>query len=357
MMRRCLDLARKGERWVAPNPAVGCVIVRKGRIVAEGYHRAFGGPHAEIAALRQAGRRAKGATLYVSLEPCVHTGKTPPCTEAIIRAGITHVVAAMQDPNPLVSGRGFRRLRAAGVRVSAGILRKEALALNERFATSMERRLPFVGLKLAQTLDGRIADRKGTSKWISSSAARVYAHALRALYHAVLVGAETVRSDDPLLTVRHVSGRQPVRVVLDGRFSLPLNRRVFKTRHAPTIVLTSARSLRRAGKKAAALERKGVQVLGVDGPDRLSVRSIVRVLAAAGMSSVLVEGGGETARCFLEGRTVDKVHAIIAPTILGSGTPSFEVNGLTLGTAIRLKEPAFMTAGSDIVVEGSPEWR
>lgn len=356
MMRRCLDLAVKGERWVAPNPVVGCVIVRNGRIVGEGYHRNYGGPHAEIVALKQAGRRAKGATMYVSLEPCVHTGKTPPCTEAIVSAGIKRVVAASRDPNPLVSGRGFRQLRRAGVRVSTGVLRKEARAMNARFIMSMEKRLPYVGVKLAQTLDGKIADRTGRSKWISSPAARTFGHALRARYHSVLVGAGTVRRDDPVLTVRRVRGRQPVRVVLDGSLSLPLNRHVFDTRRAPTVLLTSIRSLRRRREKVVALERRGVQVLGVEGPERLSARSIVRVLGGVGIASVLVEGGSEAVRSFLDGRLVNRVHAIIAPMILGSGTPSFQAAGLGIRTAIRLKQQVVTTVGPDIVCEGTPVW-
>lgn len=355
-MVRCFELARRGARWTTPNPIVGCLIVKDGRIVGEGYHPAFGGPHAEVVALKQAGRKAKGATLYVNLEPCVHRGKTPPCTDAIIGAGIRTVVAAIADPNPLVAGRGFRILRKSGITVKTGLLRTEARLLNERFLWFMEKGRPFVGVKLAQTLDGRIADRTGQSRWISSIPARVYAHELRARYHAVMVGAETVRQDNPDLTVRHVRGRQPVRIVLDGSFTAPVNRNVFRTSRAQTIVLTSLRRMQANRKKTVMLERKGVQVLGIDGPPRLKAEVILKVLAGLGITSVLIEGGGTTIGGFLEEKLVDRLHGIIAPLVLGSGKTGLDLNGQTLRTPIRLVERTVSRIGDDVVIEGRVEF-
>lgn len=355
-MVRCLELARRGARWVTPNPMVGCLIVKDGRIVGEGYHAAFGGPHAEAVALRQAGKNANGATLYVNLEPCVHSGKTPPCTNAIIAAGIRKVVAAIEDPNPLVAGRGFRTLRTSGITVTTGVLRTEARLLNEQFLWFMERGRPFVGVKLAQTLDGRIADGSGRSRWISSMPARVYAHDLRARYHAVLVGAETVRQDNPDLTVRHVRGRQPVRIVLDGSFTVPVHRDIFGTSRAQTIVLTSLNRMRSRRKKVVMLERRGVQVLGIEGPPRLKANVILKVLKGLGIISVLIEGGSATVGGFLQEGLVDRFHGIIAPLALGSGKTGLELNGRTLRTPIRLVEKTVSRIGDDVVIEGRLEF-
>ncbi|MBI4418203.1 MAG: bifunctional diaminohydroxyphosphoribosylaminopyrimidine deaminase/5-amino-6-(5-phosphoribosylamino)uracil reductase RibD [Ignavibacteriales bacterium] len=355
-MMRCLELAQRGSRWVAPNPMVGCVIVRNGEVVGEGYHPAFGRPHAEIIALSQAGKRAKGGTLYVNLEPCVHTGKTPPCTKAIIGAGISQVIAATTDPNPLVSGGGFRDLRRAGIEVRSGLLRSQARLLNEKFFGFMEEGRPFVGVKIAQTLDGRIADLRGRSQWISSPISRTYGHDLRTQYHAVLVGAETVRRDNPELTVRHVRGRQPIRVVLDGKLSVPVTRKIFHSREAATILLTSAATLRRQERKVILLERRGVQVLGIEGPSMISGKVITRVLAGLGITSILVEGGSETVGTFFEEKLVDRVHCIVAPSILGSGTTGFAFSHRTLATVVGLRNPWMGRIGNDLLIEGKPDF-
>ena len=208
LMQRCLEIARNGAGKVSPNPMVGCVIFRHGKIVGEGFHQQFGGPHAEIIALLHAGKNARGATLFVNLEPCAHFGKTPPCADAIVQSGISKVVIASKDPNPLVSGKGIRRLREVGIRVELGILRKEAELLNEKFFKCMTTGLPFVGIKLAQTLDGRIADAAGKSKWLTSEVTRKEVHRLRSEYDAVMVGASTVLKDDPELTVPTCEGKK-----------------------------------------------------------------------------------------------------------------------------------------------------
>lgn len=355
-MERCLRIASLGRGRVNPNPMVGCVIVKGGRVVGLGYHEQFGGPHAEVRALRQAGKRSVGATAYVNLEPCSHHGKTPPCVTALIEAGVGHVVASTVDPNPLVRGRGFRQLRRAGIRVTTGVLTTESKKLNEKFFFSMETGLPFVGAKVAQTLDGRTADRMGRSKWITGNAARAYGHAVRAEYDAVVVGASTVISDDPELTVRAVKGRNPVRVILDGRFRIGGRRRVFDTSKAPTVILTSSAMLRRNRRKAVALERKGVQVIGVQGSSRISESAVLRVLRGLGITSVLIEGGSTTLGSFFEKRMIGKVHCFIHPGLLGSGISGFAFGGRTLKNALRLTDVSVRAFAGDLVLEGNVEY-
>lgn len=351
-LRRCLELADRGRGWTHPNPMVGCIIVRGNRIVGEGWHRRFGGSHAEVSALRSAGRKAKGATMYVNLEPCSHQGKTPPCVDAIITAGIRKVIAAGIDPNPLVSGKGFKRLRAAGIRVEQDVLKEESRRLNEKFYTFMETGLPFVGLKLAQTLDGRIADWKGASKWITSKSARIYAHRLRSEYDAVLTGANTVVKDNPELTVRWVKGRNPLRVILDGTLSIPESARVCRTSQAPTVVMTTARVMQKKRLKVVRLEGKGVQVLGIDSGRAINPRSVLKVLAAMGIESVLVEGGSETVSRFLERKAASKVHWFVATRILGSGIGGIVLKPRGVGNMIEIAAPVVSRYGDDIVVEG-----
>lgn len=352
-MMRCFELALRGAGWVHPNPMVGCVVVKNGRVVGEGYHSRFGGAHAEIMALKQASRKAKGATLYVNLEPCAHHGKTPPCVDTILKAGIRRVVCASKDPNPVVSGRGFRKLRRGGVAVSRGILRNEARELNERFFTYMETGIPFVGLKVAQTLDGRIADQRGTSKWITGPAARAYGHGLRSVYDAVLVGAGTVRSDDPLLTVRAIKGRNPIRVVLDGAFSMAPGARLFRNSGAQSLVLTSSAALKRKKRKAAALEKRGVAVFGIEGRAVLAPSAILGLLGDLGISSVLIEGGANTIRPFLESGSVNKIHCFIAPKILGEGTTGLSIRSKGLKAARILNDVKVSRVGPDLLLEGT----
>ena len=352
-MMRCFELALHGAGWVHPNPMVGCVIVRNGLVVGEGYHGRFGGAHAEIMALKKAGKKAKGATLYVNLEPCAHHGKTPPCVDAILKAGIRQVVSAAEDPNPVVSGRGFRKLRRGGVIVSRGTLRAEARELNERFFTYMETGIPFVALKVAQTLDGRIADQRGASKWITDPAARAYGHGLRSVYDAVLVGAGTVRSDNPLLTVRAIKGRNPIRVVLDGGFSVPTDARLFRNSGAQTVVLTSSVALKRKRKKAVALERRGVAVIGIEGRSTLAPSSVLRVLGDFVNSSVLIEGGAKTIRPFLESGSVNKIHCFIAPKILGDGVTGLNIRSKGVKGARILNDVKITAVGPDLLLEGT----
>ncbi len=353
-MQRCLDLARRGLGYVNPNPMVGCVIVKSGKIIAEGYHERFGGPHAEVNALKKLGRGAKGATLYVNLEPCSHFGKTPPCVDAIIAAGIKRVVAASQDPNPLVGGKGFAKLRAARVRTRVGVLRREAELLNEKFYTFMRIGLPFVAVKIAQTLDGRIADVHGSSKWITSESTRKEAHRLRAEYDAVLVGATTVRRDNPELTVRTVKGRNPVRIVIDGQLRLKPNFRVFNTRQAKTILVTSLQAANSKNSLVTKLSKQGVQVITAGRTPKLDPLRVLRALAGLGISSVLIEGGSNTIGTFLQKRRVHAVCCFIAPKFLGGGLASISFQSpLRLSRTIRLRHIQVNRFDNDILIQGS----
>jgi diaminohydroxyphosphoribosylaminopyrimidine deaminase/5-amino-6-(5-phosphoribosylamino)uracil reductase len=356
-MRRCFELAAKGRGRVNPNPMVGCVVVKNGRIVGEGFHGSFGGPHAEVNALRRAGRKARGATLFVNLEPCAHHGKTPPCVDAIIKAGVKQVVAASTDPNPLVSGKGVGRLRGAGVTVRLGVLRHEAERLNEQFITFMREGIPFVGVKIAQTLDGRIADCTGTSKWITSDKARTEAHRIRSTYDAILVGANTIVHDDPHLTVRFTKGRHPLRVIVDGRLSVPTRSRVFDTRSAKTILFTSLRAVSSKREKVSTLLKRGVPVLALGKSTRLDVLGMLHTLAALGISSVLVEGGSATVSDFVKAKLARKIHCFVAPKLLGGGLSSLTlVPHLGLRRAIRVENVRWKELGSDLLMEGSLQY-
>src|SRR6185369_12601402 len=255
-MRLALRLAERAAGRTSPNPMVGAVLVRGGKVIATGYHRKAGGPHAEIAALRRAGIKARGATLYLTLEPCSHYGRTPPCVDAVIAAGVKEVVAGMTDPNPLVAGKGFRRLRQAGIRVRSGVLEKESRALNEAFNNFITRRLPFVLLKLAATLDGKIATATGSSRWVTGGEARRFVHDLRNRFDAVMVGVGTVLADDPQLTCRIRGGRNPVRIILDPRLRIPLKARVLNE-PGKTIVVAGESASR---EKQKALEKHGAEV-------------------------------------------------------------------------------------------------
>jgi diaminohydroxyphosphoribosylaminopyrimidine deaminase / 5-amino-6-(5-phosphoribosylamino)uracil reductase len=352
IMQRCIELAQVGLGRVSPNPMVGCVIVRNGIVVGEGIHRHYGGPHAEIYALLRAGKKAKGATLFVNLEPCVHFGKTPPCTDAIVQSRISKVVIASKDPNPLVSGNGIRRLRNAGIDVSIGILRKEAERLNEKFFKYMNTGLPFVGVKLAQTLDGRIADTHGNSQWISSNDARKEVHRLRSEYDAVMVGANTVFKDDPALTVRSVAGRNPVRIVIDGMLSLPGSRKIFKTDVAPTWILTSSDALKLNTKKVQQLVKQGVRVLVASSSRFLKTESILRTLSREGISSVLIEGGASLIAPFIQQSKSDVLYLFLAPKILGGGLDGMQFkNPFLLQRHIQLENAAVKNIGNDVLLE------
>jgi len=316
-MRRTLELAAKALGRTSPNPVVGAVIVRNGRIIGEGFHRHAGLPHAEREALRRITETARGATIYVNLEPCSHYGRTPPCADALIEAGIKRAVVGMVDPNPLVRGRGLRRLRRAGIAVATGVLREECERLNEDFACFIRTGRPFVTLKLAASLDGRIAAASGDSQWISGEQSRRVVHELRNRVDAILVGAETVRNDDPQLTCRMRGGRDPLRVILDGRLSISPSARVCtQPSTAPTLIATSEDHGR--GEKQAQLEAQGVQVVCLSGKNgQVPLRPLLVELGRRGHKSVLIEGGGRIAAAALREGVVDKVLFFYAPLLLG----------------------------------------
>ncbi|MET0500063.1 MAG: bifunctional diaminohydroxyphosphoribosylaminopyrimidine deaminase/5-amino-6-(5-phosphoribosylamino)uracil reductase RibD, partial [Candidatus Binatia bacterium] len=315
-LRLACRLALKAVGRTSPNPMVGAVLVRGGKVIATGFHRRAGEDHAEIVALKRAGAKAKGATLYINLEPCSHYGRTPPCSRALISAGVKEVVAGMEDPNPLVAGKGLGRLRRAGIRVRAGILEEECRKLNEAFIKYITRRLPFVTLKLAASLDGKIAAVTGDARWISSEDSRRVVHQLRNRMDAVVVGVGTVIADDPQLTCRIANGRNPWRIILDSRLRIPLSAQLLRQPDpAKNIIVTADRSLR---KKIRALEALGARVWQLKlRQGRIPWATVLKRLAAQGTLSVMIEGGATTAAWALQEKVVDRVLFFYAPMILG----------------------------------------
>jgi len=320
-MSVALELAAHGRGRTSPNPMVGAVVVRNGKIVGRGFHEEAGKPHAEVNAIEDAGDQALGADLYVTLEPCNHTGRTPPCTEKILQAGIRRVVAAMRDPNPRVAGGGLDYLSRSGLQTVAGILEAEARRLNESFVKFIQTGRPFAILKCAATLDGRIATRTGDSKWISNEQSRAYVHELRHAVDAVLVGINTIRCDDPLLTARLETGRgkDPARIVLDTRLSIDPRARVLSVDSgAQTLVVCGCPV--DAGKKAA-IEKKGVRILEAPVKDsHIDMRALMPLLGQMEITSVLIEGGGRVSAAAMAAGIVDKVVFFYAPKILGETT-------------------------------------
>jgi diaminohydroxyphosphoribosylaminopyrimidine deaminase/5-amino-6-(5-phosphoribosylamino)uracil reductase len=369
-MRRALALARRGLGRTSPNPCVGAVVVRRGKIVGEGWHRRAGGDHAEREALSRAGRAPKGAppsTLYVTLEPCCTWGRTPPCTEAILKAGIQRVVVGAVDPNPKHRGRGLAILRRAGIQVTSGVLAAEAQALNAAFRKWITTGVPLVTVKAAVSLDGKIATRRGDSKWITDTAARREAHRLRAQVDAVLVTAGTVRRDDPSLTLRHgVRGRQPWRVVVDAQGRSPRTAQLFTDRwRQRTIVVTTRQS---PAVWRQALARRGIQVLVVAGQGgHVKLRALWVALGQMEITSVLVEGGGDFVGALLEAGWVDRVAFFYAPILIGGRTAPSAVDGsgvARLAAATRLRQVQWrqlpggqMLVTADVARPARSAWR
>ncbi len=358
-MSRALALARKARFQTSPNPMVGAVLVRDGAVLGEGFHRRAGGAHAEIGALRQAGARARGATLYVSLEPCSHQGRTGPCTSAIIAAGVARVVVAMRDPDRRVNGHGVKELRAYGIAVEVGDGAREAEALNQRWLLSRRSGRPFVGLKFAATLDGKIAPRGRDSQWITGVESRRRGHLLRQAYDAVAVGAGTVIADDPELTARPDDGRrstrQPLRVVVDGRLRVGAGARVFDTGlPGRSLLATTAAADRRRGRT---LRQSGVDIRAFPGEGRVDIVGLLQSLAADGISSVLVEGGGDLGWSFVSSGTVDQVYAFLAPKLVGGRDAVSAVDGegfADLAGALQLRFVSRRALGGDVLLEAVP---
>jgi diaminohydroxyphosphoribosylaminopyrimidine deaminase/5-amino-6-(5-phosphoribosylamino)uracil reductase len=354
LMRRAVTLAERARGLTSPNPLVGALVGRDGVVVGEGYHTRAGAPHAEREALAAAGEAARAATLYVTLEPCVHHGRTPPCVPSVLEAGIRRVVVAVLDPNPRVAGAGVAALRAAGVEVSLGCLEEDARRLNRPFFTWITKGRPFVTLKAAMSLDGKIASWDGSSRWITGEAARREAHRLRSESDAVAVGISTVLADDPELTVRLDPPwpREPYRVVVDSRGRIPLSARVLSAGQPErTLVAVTAAA---PAEKVQALEARGVRVLRLAARDgRVDLASLGAELAAREVTALLLEGGGELNAGFLEAGLVDRVAVFVGPLLLGGRQAKTPVEGAGRGLkeAFRLGAMTVRTLGEDLLIE------
>ncbi len=347
-MSLALSLARRRKGLTHPNPTVGCVVVNEGEIVGLGYHEGAGYPHAEVVALEQAGEKAKGSTFYVTLEPCTHFGRTPPCTDALIRAGVRRVVVAVLDQNPLVGGKGVAKLRESGIEVDVGVLEDEAKLINEDFFTYISQGRPFVTLKLAQTLDGKIATLSGESKWITSLQSRKFAHRLRTEATAVLVGVNTVLRDNPSLTVRHIPfQRQPLRVVIDPELETPPDANLVTDGEAQTLIVFSQRD---PAKEDELLER-GVQLLYME---RIELREFLKELAKREVVHLLVEGGAYTVSQFLREGLWDRLILFQAPKLFGEGKGIEDIGVKGVEDALRLNIRREWRIGEDRVSEYVP---
>jgi diaminohydroxyphosphoribosylaminopyrimidine deaminase/5-amino-6-(5-phosphoribosylamino)uracil reductase len=370
-MQKALALAARAKGRTSPNPMVGAVIVKRGKIIGASYHKKAGTPHAEILALKKAGQNAKNATLYVNLEPCCHTEKkTPPCTKEIIRSKVKKVVVAMTDPNPKVAGNGISELQGAGILTQVGIMEPEAKRLNEAFTKFISTKKPFVILKMAQSLDGRIATARGESQWITGPEARAHVHRLRNEVDAVLVGIGTVKKDNPSLDCRARGGRNPFRILLDSTLQVPLNAKVLKHADGKTIIATTERAPQ---KKIERLRRQGhtVLIMGGNGPvkklrssrsnpgtQRVNLKRLMKELGKMEITAVMIEGGSSVAAAALSEKIVDKAVFFIAPTIIGGIDAVPSVGGespVLLKNALHLKDAQITTFGNDVCMEGYVE--
>jgi len=355
-MLRALELARKGK--TSPNPMVGAVLVKKGRIIAEGFHAYAGGPHAEVVALKKAGNKAKGADLYVSLEPCCHMGRTPPCTDAIIQAGVSRVFAGMKDPNKLVQGKGIRALKAAGIKVSYGLMKDDCEKLNEVFVKFMKTGLPFVSVKTAMSLDGKIATRQGDSQWISGVKARDFVHELRSRNDAILVGTNTILKDNPQLTCRlkRKGVRHPARIILDRKNRIPLKAKVFSNGKTQRVIYVSGPNLSAVREKS--LVGKSVEIIkGKTGKSGFDLKHLMKNLAKKDLTSILIEGGGEINGSAISAGIVDRVYAFISPILIGGHQAPGPIGGMgvsKIAKAIGMKNVKVKKIGEDLLVEAEP---
>jgi len=352
-MRLALNLAELGRGFTRPNPMVGAVIVKDGRIVGIGYHKKAGLPHAERIALADAGEHARNATMFVTLEPCVHYGRTPPCADAIIEAGLARVVVAALDPNPVVHGKGVQKLREAGISVTVGILEKEAKRLNEAFFKYMETGKPFVALKLAVTLDGKLADATGNSKWISSAESRRFVHKLRGEYDGIAVGINTVLADDPMLTARTVyPPAQPTRFVIDPHLRIPLNSKVLNG-DARTVIVASEDA---DESKLRAVHSKGAEVWQLPSKDgRIDLSRFIEVAGQHGIQSLLFEGGGAIAASLLRNGLVDKLYMFFAPKMFGGGHGIAHFDGFSAVRPLEFDIDRTLDFDGDVLIVAYPK--
>ena len=347
-----LEIAKKGIGEVSPNPLVGCILVKNDRIIGAGYHQKFGANHAEINAIENARESVEGSTLFINLEPCSHYGKTPPCVDKIIENNIKRVVIGTLDMNPLVSGNGVKKLKSAGIDVKVGVLENDCINLNKFFFKYIIKKIPYISLKAAQTLDGKIADARGISQWISSMQSRRFVHQLRAHYDAVLIGAGTVGKDDPSLTVRLTDGRNPKRIILDSSLNLKTDKKLF-TRNSDhkTILVTSKNNIGR--RKIKKFEDLGVNILFAkeDKDGSLNIKSVLRELAKNNIASVLVEGGSRVFSSFIRSNQFDDIFLFISPKIIGNGLPVVENIGVkSIKRPLNVKIKSYEPVGDDLLL-------
>ena len=357
-MRRALELARKGEGHTSPNPMVGCVVVKDGRIISEGYHEKYGEFHAERNALTRCTEDTTGADLYVTLEPCCHQGKTPPCTDIIIEKKIARVFVGSMDSNPLVAGKGVQILREHGIYVETGILEEECLKLNEVFYHYITTKTPFVVMKYAMTLDGKIACATGDSKWVTGEIARTQVHRMRGRYRGIMVGIGTVLADDPMLNCRVEGGVDPVRIICDSNLHIPLESQIVKTAsEIETIVACSQESLEaeRKQEKIRKLKEAGIQLIGTEGAHGVNLVELMKKLGEQNIDSILLEGGGTLNASALEDGIVNKVYAYIAGKLIGGMDARSPVEGMgidRMADAITLKDMEIERLGDDFCIVG-----
>jgi diaminohydroxyphosphoribosylaminopyrimidine deaminase / 5-amino-6-(5-phosphoribosylamino)uracil reductase len=348
-----LEIAKKGIGEVSPNPLVGCILVKDDRIIGAGYHEKFGANHAEINAIENAKEPVDGGTLFINLEPCSHYGKTPPCVDKIIEQKIKRVVIGTLDMNPLVSGNGVKKLKSAGIDVKVGVLEKECINLNKFFFKYITNKIPYISLKAAQTLDGKIADSKGGSQWISSMQSRKFVHQLRANYDAVLVGAGTVDKDDPALTVRLADGRNPRRIILDGSLTLKTDKKLFaRNNDHKTIVVTSRNNEKK--RKVKKLQSLGVNIIFAkeDKDGNLNLKNVLKELAKNQIASVLVEGGSMVFSSFIRNNLYDDIFLFISPKIIGKGIPVVEDIGVkNIKSTLKVKIKQYEMIGDDLLLQ------
>jgi diaminohydroxyphosphoribosylaminopyrimidine deaminase / 5-amino-6-(5-phosphoribosylamino)uracil reductase len=346
-MALALEEAAKARGRTSPNPMVGAVVVRDGDLVALGHHRKAGSPHAEIVALDVAEDRARGADLYVTLEPCSHTGRTPPCAERIVQTGVRRVICAHVDPDPRVSGQGIAMLEAAGIEVTVGVGEAESRRLNEQYLWWQKHQRPWVTMKWAQTIDGRIATHNGQSRWITGHEARAHAHRIRSWHDAVLVGVGTVLQDDPQLNVRMVDGRQPRKVVLDSHLRTPVSAAVFESSDVIVVCSAGADSAKRQ-----ALEHRGAEIVALEQTPH-DLAAVLEALAARDIRSVMVEGGSEVVTSFIRAGLANRIGVFVAPRILGAGTDAVgELGADCVEAAMGLDETEIEQFGDDWFITG-----
>lgn len=354
-MELALELAKKAAGRTSPNPLVGAVLVKDNKVIGQGYHKKAGDPHAERLALLEAGAQAEGSDFYVTLEPCNHSGRTPPCTEAIIEAKIKNVYVATLDPNPLVAGQGIKRLKETGIKVEVGMKEQEAKKLNEVFFKYITTGLPYVVLKSAASLDGKIATREGHSQWITGELARSFGHQLRNMYDAIMVGIGTVLADDPQLTCRVENGRDPIRIIVDSKLSISPEAKVFNLASTADIIIATVQDI--SHEKYKRLSQKA-EIIKVNSGNKVDLPKLMKILGEKGITSILVEGGAILNSSFVEEKLIDKFYLFYAPLIIGGTLAPGFIGGLgpaKLETSLRLKDLTIENIGEDILVTAYPQ--